>query len=747
MSTLTRYNLKKNLKIKSQRFNSAKISSKLSSSLNLLSGSESVYTKRHTRNKTKLLLTTVLSTSKHYIINGNKPESSKSVLNNIIYKYPYKPDTFLKLEKKFFFDDKLNKFKNNIKQFNASSYDNSISTFKSSTNNTTVKNKGNNNFYYSNHNKKLCLLSPNMEMKNKNRNIKYKLNISKIINKDIKITEEKFLEYIDNINTDKNYINIYKNQINEYFDDNLNSNSMFLKDLLNDYQYNENENEDFFITDSHSVKINNFTIKNSEIIFKLSSLKLIFYEIKKEKLILNTKLKLPFEFLSIFYGLNFEEFINLLISLVNYNFDLNKFYIEYNHFINKVEEAKVLYDYFKENSFFNTYNTNKAKEFFLFDWDVKGKNGEIKHFCFKLLLPRIKVKINCDENNKIKFYSYININTINNLMKNSFKKWDLFIFVYFSQYKLFRYEINKIICQKYSGNQVYNLTNSFIKINSIRKNYNSYSFFFTLNKEEKSETYYIKFKLPKIYISYRSFNKNFELDLKRIYQLNKLRKYFLPEDIIKYSIIIKTYKNKINRKEEQRQKMKKVLFSSKTMKPTKRTSTRVSIDHGNKGNAKRFFKNKIKAKNEMIVLSSVMQKNYEYKEIIKDIDLNLDKYIFNIDESILKFIDIKDIHKNDKNDNNKINDNKDSIFNNNDTNKKLMINIDNLELSWTNKEGLTNSYKFDKKVSQELLDFPQNKWRAYVENNIENIVLGISNNERKKINKKFSFFQRAKVHF
>ena len=125
----------------------------------------------------------------------------------------------------------------------------------------------------------------------------------------------------------------------------------------------------------------------------------------------------------------------------------------------------------------------------------------------------------------------------------------------------------------------------------------------------------------------------------------------------------------------------------------------------------------------------------------------MDKYIFNIDESILKFIDIKDIHKNDKNDNNKINDNKDNIFNNNDTNKKLMINIDNLELSWTNKEGLTNSYKFDKKVSQELLDFPQNKWRAYVENNIENIVLGISNNERKKINKKFSFFQRAKVHF
>ncbi len=101
MSTLTRYNLKKNLKIKSQRFNSAKISSKLSSSLNLLSGSESIYTKRHTRNKTKLLLTTVLSTSKHYIINGNKPESSKSVLNNIIYKYPYKPDTFLKLEKNF----------------------------------------------------------------------------------------------------------------------------------------------------------------------------------------------------------------------------------------------------------------------------------------------------------------------------------------------------------------------------------------------------------------------------------------------------------------------------------------------------------------------------------------------------------------------------------------------------------------------------------------------------------------------
>ena len=99
-------------------------------------------------------------------------------------------------------------------------------------------------------------------------------------------------------------------------------------------------------------------------------------------------------------------------------------------------------------------------------------------------------------------------------------------------------------------------------------------------------------------------------------------------------------------------------------------------------------------------------------EIIKDINLNLEPYIFNFDESILKFIDFKDIHKNDIKDESKTD--------------KFIINLGCLELSWTDKEGLSNNYIFDKKTTEYLLDFPQIKWKKYVEKNLDRIIFGKS---------------------
>ena len=103
--------------------------------------------------------------------------------------------------------------------------------------------------------------------------------------------------------------------------------------------------------------------------------------------------------------------------------------------------------------------------------------------------------------------------------------------------------------------------------------------------------------------------------------------------------------------------------------------------------------------------------------------MNLEPYIFNYDESILKFINFKEIHKNDIKDNSKID--------------KFIIDIGNLELSWTNKEGLSNNYKFDKKIGEYLLDYPQIKWKNYVENNLERIILGKS--DENKNTKKFLY--------
>ena len=68
--SLENIQLKKNKKIQYPRFNSAKISHKLVSKLNKFEKLNSPKEKKSTRNNTKLLITNVLSASKHYLING-----------------------------------------------------------------------------------------------------------------------------------------------------------------------------------------------------------------------------------------------------------------------------------------------------------------------------------------------------------------------------------------------------------------------------------------------------------------------------------------------------------------------------------------------------------------------------------------------------------------------------------------------------------------------------------------------------
>ena len=735
-----------------QRFNSAIISRKLVSKILTFSELNSANTNKSTRNKTTSLITNVLSASKHYIINVNNKETPKDFIENIRYKYPYKPDIFLKSHNNF---DKINLLSGYKKQNNISSFESSISTFRSSPNNTIKNNlvfNPNFNCFSTKKNKvKSFIWNKNDETKTTKRTmtIENKMNLyndSIIISDNMNLTSKLFLKYVDDINSDKKNLNKYKNDLNEYFNTIYDkSDPYYFTKVLEEYKYtgNENEKENYFLTNFHSSKINNFLIKDTKVNFKLSSLKIIFYEISdnKETFNINTKLKFPFEFLAIFYGLSFNEFITLLISLIDYNYTKNKFTIDYNNFSNKMEEAKILYDFFKEKSFANSYNSDNAKEYFLLDWDVKGKNNEIKHFKIKILLPQIKLKVICAHNIKIKFYSYVNIRTMDNLIKNSFNNWDSFIFIYFSQHRLFRYEINKILCNKYSnkfGNEhlSFNLTNSRIKINTYRKNYSTYCFFYTLKMEGKNETYFINFIIPKINIAFHAFKKNFEFDFRRFHQFNKLTKYILPEDLIKYSMTIK--KLKIKKSIEIKRKSKKKITPSKTFRLSKRESGRVSVDmRGKKGNIKNFFKKKIKEKNEINILNT--SNNNEYNEIIKDIDLNLDKYIFNFDESIFKFINSNEEQQknNDKNDD----DNNDNDFHvNND--KKLNVDIKTLEFSWTNRDGLTNIYKLDKKKSQYLFSCPQDKWKQYVEKNINSITSGKSNTRRSKTQKKLSFFPK-----
>ena len=782
--------LKKINRSKSQRFSTVQISQNLTSKLSYFSGSQSDNFDYPIKEKNKELITKVLSISKNCLMNGSSQGPLIEMTDIRRFKYPYKPNSYYKLNvnpnrtkllisRQIYNFDKTIKYTNNL-----SSVESNLSTFRSSSLNLTknnwkcnkkknmiyskiIKNKFSLNSSIPKPSKigKIMLLDSNSIIKN-NSEIELK-NDNKTITGDI------FLNYIEHIISDNSYINKFKNGLSEYFSNIFNKNELYiLKELFDNYTFEEKNDENFFLKDFHSAKINNFIIRDLDVTFKLSSLKLMFYEISddqkvinsknfdnnsngKEKYAFNSKIKFPFEFLSFFYGLDFTVFKNLLLAIIDYNFITNKFYIDYDNFKIKIEDYKILYDFFKEKCFANLYNSRNTKEYFLYNWDVKANNNKIKHFYLKMLLPqiKIKIKINNKKKNQFKFYSNVNIQTMNNLIKNSFSNWDFFILISFSENKLFRYEINKIISGKYSNSEQhmsynylkdsqyisYNLTDSITRINTLKRDTKSYSFFFTYFKQEKTDVYYIYFKLPQITISYKNFIKTFEVEFKELYQLNKLRKYFLQEDLIKYSMSLNIIQKKLTKEDIEL----KELLPMHTNTLNKRASSRISIEMKNKkGSVRQFLRNKRrKKKQEMLGLIPQLHRVPLYEEIIKDIDLNLKKTIFNFDESILKFIDFEDIHKNDVKDDSKIDDNTYHLFKLDTGKKKLNIDIDTLEINWTNREGLSKTYKLDKKISQFLCDFPVSKWRLHVENNIDKIIVGDPQDKRGSHNKK-SFFKK-----
>ena len=347
-----------------------------------------------------------------------------------------------------------------------------------------------------------------------------------------------------------------------------------------------------------------------------------------------------------------------------------------------------------------------------------------------------------------------------NLINKSFNKWDYFILIYFSELKLFRYEINKILCEKYTNNDGYNENNKFknkvkkksfnlnklnIILNTIKKNDKSYSFFYSQKNEKnkENETYYIKFILPQIKITYQNvlyeFNTKFDIDIKRLSQINKLRKSFRAEDLIKYSINIIRNKKNEDQLNIDKQNFKKLLSSKKTIKSFLRSSSLVSREREKKNSNTSNKSNSKKKKNNLLdgIKGKIkLSKNYNFnEESIKDIKLNLDKYIFNYDESMLKYIKVKENYKNYNNLYKKksFNENiiKRNISNKNmdfmTFDKKINIEIGNMELSWTNQDALTKNIIIKKKDSEYLLDHPTFQWKFFIENNIKNYLYDETN--------------------
>ena len=758
------------------------------------------------KNKTKLMISSLLSSSKGIMINKNKFSSSTTFPKNFHHFYPYRPNSSkftsnlshseekTKLLLSPDIGESVYNLKGNILSKNALSFDLSMSP----------KYKRNNERYFSPKKKKLFingdsfkLISSIKYFRNKKYNIednKNNSNETKMIKDKLPLDELKFVHFIDEINKDSNYINKCKKELRDYFiidEKNIGTKSFFEK-LLFKYRFEEHEHENYFLTDLYSVKRNSFNIGNINISFKLSSLEFIFYEIAEDELNkrnidsilfyniesnksikynINSKIKFPFEFLSIFYGINFNEFINLLISIIEYDYKNNRFSIDHNNFIAKIEMGKTLYDFYTESSYFYINNNiSSNKECFLFDWDVKCTNSKtIKHFVLKIVLPQMKINIKCANMIKIKFFLTTSIKKMGDLMKNSFYQWDYFILLTFSEFKQFRYEINKILCGKYLNinkdfsnienifksekklkKMRFNLNKMIIILNTIKKNNQSYGFFYSHKKlNNENEIFFISLKLPQISISYQdllsTFNKKFDIDIKRLSQLNKLRKFFCIEDIIKYSMIIR--RSKYREENSEKPKFQKYLSIKKPLKSNYKRSTSVITRDKSRKNSINSNLKKQSTKQNRLKETIKFNKNLNNNDLfIKDIKLNLDKYIFNFDESILKYIKSKDNNKNDTNvryieNNNSFKRDNICLKNNMDfakNEKKLDIKIGNIELSWTNQNGLTKELTLDKKQTEHLLDYPTSNWKFFIEKNIEkilenekNIIKPIKNSSKK----------------
>ena len=354
-------------------------------------------------------------------------------------------------------------------------------------------------------------------------------------------------------------------------------------------------------------------------------------------------------------------------------------------------------------------------------------------------------------------------------MKDGFKLWDFFVTKFFSDYKIFRFEINRILCNKYNyynnnlsnGNNIsFNKNKKMFNFNKINeKDYklnnstNNFQFFYTRKNQLNSEkdliedTFLFEIEIPKIHINYLYQNNNlidkyFDLNMKRLLQINKLKKSFVLEDIIKFSM------NIVDKNEKKTKLIKKLSFYENNK--FRRNKKAATITTNIKPLRKNIKTNSLRQNLKYIALnrknSVLLPKNESVdNEIKKDIKLNLDKYIFNFDEDILKFINKpKEEIKNEININNnshirkirhiklmrnfstKANNKKILLnsfqnSNNEKKNKNLKIEFGKMKLIWTEKNLQDYQYIFEEKENQFLLDNPSFIWREYIQGRIDKI--------------------------
>ena len=247
------------------------------------------------------------------------------------------------------------------------------------------------------------------------------------------------------------------------------------------------------------------SIKKENMEFKLDiySLCLKFFSLGNNKEKESQRLYFPFILMPLFYLLDFTSFKVLLSEIIIFNKTKSCFeYIKENLLINiLIKYINYISNSLKnKNGYINNITYNKKEKVYplIFDWIVTAsslneddeENTNIKsnsrnnYRCFKLkiVLPKIKFVV---DNLNIKINKFLNKHIISNLLKNKFKKWELYIFFDLFTTKRFKIITNLIMLNKY-----YEIGLKKIKLNKNYKVQNKDYEFFLTHIEDNYSKYY-----------------------------------------------------------------------------------------------------------------------------------------------------------------------------------------------------------------------------------------------------------------
>ena len=310
---------------------------------------------------------------------------------------------------------------------------------------------------------------------------------------DINLFESKFLKKIGLKKVDMNNLFEEKQKNFNFFFEYI-QRFEYLKNIFKEDNYHRNTK----FSGKTSIKKENMEFK-----LDIYSLCLKFFSLGNNKEKESQRLYFRFILMPLFYLLDFTSFKVLLSEIIIFNKTKSCFeYIKENLLINiLIKYINYISNSLKnKNGYINniTYNKKETVYPLIFDWIVTAsslnedeeENTNIKsnsrdnYRCFKLkiVLPKIKFVV---DNLNIKINKFLNKHIISNLLKNKFKKWELYIFFDLFTTKRFKIITNLIMLNKY-----YEIGLKKIKLNKNYKVQNKDYEFFLTHIEDNYSKYY-----------------------------------------------------------------------------------------------------------------------------------------------------------------------------------------------------------------------------------------------------------------